>query len=100
MAHSLARGRAEPGHVGHYRLGDLLKDERGRVLLVAPADLTDQHDGLRLGVFLEPSQGFDEPDPVHGVTTHPDTGGLADPSLGELMDDLVGKGSRTEDEPD
>src|SRR6266508_5723864 len=100
MAHSLAWGGAEPGHVRHHRLGDMFVDERGRVLLVAPADLTDQDDGLGLRIILEPLQRFDEPDPVHRVPAHPDASGLADPSLGELMYDLVGEGARTGDQPD
>ena len=59
MAHGLALGRGEAGHVRDDRLGDVSLDERGRALLGIAADLADHHDRVGLGVCLERPQAVD-----------------------------------------
>src|SRR6516164_10927998 len=46
VAHGLALGRGEPGHVGDHRLADALLDVGGGPLLRVPADLADHDDRI------------------------------------------------------
>src|SRR3954454_334829 len=100
MPHALAGRGLEPRDVRDDGLRDVLGDERRRALLVVAADLAGHDDQIGVGVRLEQPQGVDEPDTVHGVAAHPDTGRLPDPRGRELMHDLVHERARAAHEPD
>ena len=94
MAHLPSRWCSHPGHVGHHRLGHRGGDELGRLLLGRATDLPDHHDGPGVGVGLEGAQAVDEAGAGNGVAADAHAGGLADTLLGELVQGLVGEGSR------
>ena len=83
--------RGLAGDERHHRLAHVALDELRRLLLVAAADLADQHDRLGVRVGLEQRQRVDEVGADHRVAADAEAGGLPEPGLGELVHDLVGE---------
>src|SRR5207302_6104544 len=69
-------------------------DVLGRLLLLGPADLPDHDDGLGVGIGLEAAQTVDEARTRDGITADAHARRLADASLGELVESLVGERAR------
>ena len=91
MAHLLSGRSGHPCHVRRDRLGHVVGDELGSLLLGGPPDLTDHHHRLRLRIGLEGRQAVDERGAGHGVATDADTGRAADALLLQLVQGLVGE---------
>src|SRR5690625_349693 len=75
------------------RLGQVLLDISGGLLLVRASDLTDDDYRLGLGVILKSLETIDEVRPDDRVACDPDAGALTYPGVVELEDDLVGQGT-------
>src|SRR3546814_4014014 len=74
MAHAALGGRMQPGHVGDHRLGRRIGGQEGcRLLLVAAADLAEQHDAVGVGVGEEQLQAIHE---AHAVRSEEHTSEL------------------------
>ena len=100
VAHRLARRRGEAGDVGQHRLGDLVRDVLGRLLLGRAADLAAHHDQLGLGVGLEQLDDVDEARARHRVAADAHDRGVAEAALGQLVADLVGERARARHQAD
>src|SRR5262245_3608128 len=100
VTHLLPRRRLEAGDVADDRGRHSGGDEVGRLLLLAPADLTDHHDEVRLGVRLEAAEDVDERAADHRVAPDPHDAALTDAALRERLGDLVGQGPAAADQPD
>src|SRR4051794_22303490 len=100
VAHRLARRRREAGDVADDRLGDVLADELGGLLLGRAADLAAHDDQLGLVVGLEELDDVDERAPRHRVASDADDRGVAEAPLGQLVADLVGQRARARDDAD
>jgi len=77
----------------------VLADEAGGLLFVLAADLAAHHDGIGVVVGLERVEGVDEGGADDRVAADTDGGRLAEPALGEVVDDLVRQGTGAGDEP-
>ena len=94
MAHTLARRRLTPCDEGGDGLvRHVLLDPLCRVLLGRAADLTDDEDGVGVGVVLKELERVDEVCALDGVAADADGGRLADARVRELERRLVGEGA-------
>ena len=101
MAHALARRRLTSCDKGGDRLvRHVLLDPLCRVLLGRAADLTDDEDGVGVGVVLKELECVDEVRALDGVAADADGGRLADARVRELERRLVGEGVGARDESD
>lgn len=62
-------------------------------LLSLPSDLSDHHDSLGLRVDYEFLEDVDEIGAIEWISSDTDNSGLSEPSLGGLVDCLVGEGA-------
>jgi hypothetical protein len=100
VAHRLAGRRGEARDVGDDRLGHVLGDEVGGLLLGGAADLARHHDQLGLRVLLEEPDDVDEARARDRVAADADDRGVAEAGLGQLVADLVGQRARARDDAD
>ena len=101
MAHALARRRLTPCDEGGDGLvRHVLLDPLRRVLFGRAADLTDDEDGVGVGVVLKELERVDEVRALDGVAADADGGRLADACVRELEGCLVGEGAGARDEAD
>ena len=100
VAHRLAGRRGEAGDVADDRLGHVLGDELGGLLLGVAADLAAHHDQLGLGVVLEEPDHVDEARARDRVAADADDRRVAEAALGQLVADLVGQRARARDDAD
>src|SRR5207248_4991446 len=78
VAHGFAFGGGEAGDVADHGFGDVVLDELGGAFFGVPADLTDHHDDLGVGVLGEGGQRVDVGGADDRVPTDPDRGGKPD----------------------
>ena len=64
------------------------------------ADFADEDDGLGFGVFVEQRERIDVRGADDGIAADADGGGLADATLRELIDGLIGEGAGARDDAD
>src|SRR4051812_47149991 len=100
VTHGLAGRGGEAGDVGDDRLGDVLGDEVGGLLLGRAADLARHHDQLGLRVLLEQRDDVDEARARHRVAADADDARVAEAALGQLVADLVGQRAGARDDAD
>ena len=101
VAHALARRRLTPCDEGGDGLvRHVFLDPLRRVLLGRAADLTDDEDGVGVGVVLKELERVDEVRALDGVAADADGGRLADARVRELERRLVGEGAGARDESD
>lgn len=70
------------------------------LLFGVTTDLTDHHDTLGLWVVEEDFEAIDEVGAVEWITTNTNAEGLAESSLGGLVDSFVSEGSGSRDDTD
>src|SRR5208283_4558595 len=100
VPHPLPGGSAPPCDVRDDGLREVVADVLGRVLLGRSTDLSDHHEGIRVGVGFEEGQGVDERGPDDRVSPEADARGLAEAGLLDPADDLVGQGAAPRDDAD
>ena len=101
MTHALARRRLTAGNERRDRLIlQILLDPLCGFLLCRAADLTDDEDGVGVGVVLEELERIDEVCALDGVAADADGGRLTDARIRELECRLIGEGSGARDESD
>ena len=85
---------------GLLRCRGLARQELGRLVLGAAADLADHDDRLGLGVGQEQLQHLDEVGALHRVAADADAGGLAEAGRRGLRHRLIGQRPRARDHAD
>lgn len=102
VAHATAWGCGDASDETDNRLTTVdsvvLAEEIGSVLLCRTADLANHDDTVGFLVLEEDLEAVDEVGAREGIATNADNKGLAQTSLGGLVDGLVGQGARTGDD--
>ena len=99
MTHTLARRRLTAGDERRDRLIlQILLDPLRGFLLCRAADLTDDEDGIGVGIVLEELERVDEVRALDGVAADADGSRLTDARVRELECRLIGEGAGARDE--